>query len=90
MAGIGTRIGIRAAQWLLEAVMMRRLPLWQRCCLAALLALIFVVPPVAAVVAVGGLKAGQPGRLIISTALVGVTAGFWVNELRKRRVRRKK
>ena len=92
MSGIETRIGIRAAQWLLDAVMMRRLPLWQRCFLAALLVLLFVVPPVAVAVAVAVwcLKAGEPGWLIVSVVLVGVTAGFWVLGLRKDRMRRQR
>ena len=92
MAGIGTRIGIRAARWLLDAVMMRRLPRWQRCVLAVLLVLLFVVPPVVVgvAVAVWCLRAGKPGWLIASAALVGVTVGFWGRELRRYRMRRQR
>lgn len=80
MAGIATK----AAQWLLDAVMLRRL--------AVLQVLLFVVRPVAvaAAVAVGRLKAGEPGWLIVSVVLVGVTVGFWVRELQRHRMRRQR
>lgn len=85
MAGIANRWGVRAAQWLLDAVMMRRLPLWQRCLLAVLLVLIFVAPPVtvAAALTVLGVSRGKPLILLLSIALVATTVWFWVCELRK-------
>ena len=85
MAGIGTRTATKAAQWLLDGVMMRRLPLWQRSILAVVLVMLFVAPPVAVAVAVAvfSIREDQPGLMILSAALVGITAAFWMGELRK-------
>ena len=92
MSGIETRLGIRAAQWLLDAVMMRRLPLWQRCVLAVLLVLLFIVPPVAviAVLAVIGIAEGQPVMLLVSALLAVLTVWFWASALRKYAKRRRR
>lgn len=89
MAGIAPRTAIKAAQWLLDGVMMRRLPLWQRSILAVVLVTFFVAPPIAVAVAVTVIciRAGQPGWMILSVALVGITGVFWMGELRKYRRR---
>lgn len=91
MAGIAPRTAIKAAQWLLDGVMMRRLPLWQRSILAMVLAALFVAPQVAVAgaVAVLSVREGQPGWLIVSVLLVGITGVFWMGELRKYRRRKK-
>lgn len=91
MAGIGSRTATKAAQWLLDGVMMRRLPLWQRSILALVLVTLFVAPPVAVAVAIAvlSIREGQPGWLIVSVLLVGITGVFWMGELRKYRRRKK-